>query len=462
MAVINQSGGGSDAFSRVSDDTSPALGGDLDCQGHSLAGVAALGGNSGPIVFQDDLDCSSKSLVSTGGADITINPDGTGRVVLGGEQGGTILLQLDLNCNGHPIADNGNPLIQANGGGVNINNGAITTDGSSTISLGGGQNLDTSAGTVNSFVLPTSDGSNGQALTTNGSGTLSFTDVSGTPGPTLHWTGDWNSDTTYAEFDAVTIDGSSYYLYVSSSHDDMPASNLDKWALLSSKGDPGPQGDQGEKGDQGDKGDTGDPGGPPGDKGDQGDPGADGQDGAPGPTVNWLGTWDNETTYHQWDAVSVDGSSYLMTDGTDNTNENPPDHTGHWALIARKGDDGAEGPPGADGDTLPQDLDTASSPQFYNLRAHSITLDDETSIQASDDTNISIVTGQQIYLKADSDTFTKTRLLVGSIEAGDLTGTPTGSLKVMGTIVFADIPTSNPSIAGAVWSDSGTLKISAG
>ena len=39
---------------------------------------------------------------------------------------------------------------------------------------------------------------------------------------------------------------------------------------------------------------------------------------------------------------------------------------------------------------------------------------------------------------------------------------PSGKLEVNGTVVFSGLPTTDPEIAGALWNDSGTLKVSAG
>lgn len=43
-----------------------------------------------------------------------------------------------------------------------------------------------------------------------------------------------------------------------------------------------------------------------------------------------------------------------------------------------------------------------------------------------------------------------------------LDGATAGRVNITGTIVNANIPTSDPSIAGALWSDGGIVKVSAG
>jgi hypothetical protein len=41
-------------------------------------------------------------------------------------------------------------------------------------------------------------------------------------------------------------------------------------------------------------------------------------------------------------------------------------------------------------------------------------------------------------------------------------GTTRVTVKAGGAIIFSGIPTSNPNVAGQLWNDGGTLKISAG
>lgn len=50
---------------------------------------------------------------------------------------------------------------------------------------------------------------------------------------------------------------------------------------------------------------------------------------------------------------------------------------------------------------------------------------------------------------------------------GDVTGDVTGAvaattLSASGTVVFSDLPTSDPGVAGQLWSDSGVVTVSAG
>lgn len=95
----------------------------------------------------------------------------------------------------------------------------------------------------------------------------------------------------------------------------------------------GPQGPEGPQGIQGIQGEDGP-------QGIQGIQGEQGPQGAPGPTLNWLGDYDNVADYVEYDAVSYDGSSYMCID--DSTGNLPTD-TDYWVLIAEKGDQGAPG-----------------------------------------------------------------------------------------------------------------------
>jgi hypothetical protein len=40
--------------------------------------------------------------------------------------------------------------------------------------------------------------------------------------------------------------------------------------------------------------------------------------------------------------------------------------------------------------------------------------------------------------------------------------TSVNSLAVSGTVIFSGLPTSNPNVAGALWSNSGVVTVSAG
>ena len=149
--VTSATGGISDVVS----DTTPRLGGDLDVNGNAI--VSASNGN------------------------ISITPNGSGKVILDGlshptsdgsagqflktDGGGNLAfatVNTDLSGDSTPqlggnLDVNGNSIVSASNGNI-----AITPNGSGKVILDG-------------LSHPTSDGSNGQVLTTDGAGNLSFT-----------------------------------------------------------------------------------------------------------------------------------------------------------------------------------------------------------------------------------------------------------------------------------------------
>jgi hypothetical protein len=130
----------------VVDDTSPQLGGNLDVNGFDIvstsdANIDIVPNGTGDVTLQADT-----VQVGDSNADATITTNGTGNLTLNtnsGTDSGTITI-VD--------AANGNITITPNG------SGNIVLDG---------------------LTFPNADGSADQVLKTNGSGTLSFTDVSG-------------------------------------------------------------------------------------------------------------------------------------------------------------------------------------------------------------------------------------------------------------------------------------------
>lgn len=122
--VLTTNGSGTVAFASASggiaavvDDTTPQLGGNLDVNGNYI--------------------------VTTSNADLQVGPNGTGKfVVRGGTNSAKIVLNCEVNTHGVTIASPPH-----------------------------------SAGATYELELPDADGSNGQALVTNGSGKLSFSDA---------------------------------------------------------------------------------------------------------------------------------------------------------------------------------------------------------------------------------------------------------------------------------------------
>ena len=186
-------------ISNVVQDTTPQLGGDLDVNGNAI--------------------------VSTSNANIAITPNGSGKVVLDGNvsiESGLIDLKnagavskIKFYCessNAHAQTLEGAPhslsasntlVLPAAGSNLisdtatqTLTNKTLTSPDINTPDIDGGTidgtvigGSSAAAGTfsalvANSLTYPTSDGSNGQAIITNGNGTLSFGDVSGGGGIT--------------------------------------------------------------------------------------------------------------------------------------------------------------------------------------------------------------------------------------------------------------------------------------
>ena len=149
--VTSATGGISDVVS----DTTPQLGGDLDVNGNAI--VSASNGNisitpngSGKVI----LDGLSHPT-SDGSAGQFLKTDGSGNLAFA-------TVTTDLSGDSTPqlggnLDVNGNSIVSASNGNI-----AITPNGSGKVILDG-------------LSHPTSDGSNGQVLTTDGAGNLSFT-----------------------------------------------------------------------------------------------------------------------------------------------------------------------------------------------------------------------------------------------------------------------------------------------
>lgn len=147
----------------------------------------------------------------------------------------------------------------------------------------------------------------------------------------------------YVPGNKVAYNGSSY-ANISPCQGVAPT-NTGYWLLIAAKGekgDPGPQGPQGLQGPQGEPGPQG-PQGPQGEKGEKGDRGEKGEKGEKGDPgergVNWRGAYAPDTTYYQYDGVSFNGSSYILT--AEESQGNAPTNTLYWDLLAAKGADGA-------------------------------------------------------------------------------------------------------------------------
>lgn len=228
--------------------------------------------------------------------------------------------------------------------------------------------------------------------------------ATGAAGQSFTWRGAWSVSTSYAQRDAVQNDGSSYVCTTPNTgvEPGVAPNWTAYWDLMADAGDQGPQGYQGHQGTQGTtgaastvpgpqgpqgtqgepstvpgpqgyQGNQGDPGesivgpqGVPGDQGPQGEPstvsgpqgaeGPQGPQGTAGGSMSWTGEWIPAQAYEIDDAVSHQGSSYICVQAHTAIQETEPG-TGaewetYWGTLSEKGDQGPEGVPGQDGQSI--------------------------------------------------------------------------------------------------------------
>ena len=172
--------------SNVVEDTSPQLGGNLDVNGNSI--------------------------VSTSNGNISITPNGSGKVIIDGLSHPT----ADGSANQVLKTDGSGNLsftTMASGGLGNVSEdttpqlgGDLDVDGNAIVSTSNGNIAITPNGSgkvvIDGISHPTADGTNGQALVTNGSGVLSFSTISGGGGGGA--TGGGSDEIFYENDQAVT------------------------------------------------------------------------------------------------------------------------------------------------------------------------------------------------------------------------------------------------------------------
>ena len=183
----------------------------------AFASVGSLSGSGIANVVDDsspqlggNLDVNGNDIVSTSNANIDIIPHGTGDVNLGAD---TVMVG----------DNNANATITTQGtGDLTLNTNSGTNSGTVTIADGANANISITPNGSGKVVIdgishPIADGSNGQALVTNGSGVLSFSTISGGGGGGGA-TGGGSDEVFYENDQAVTTNYS-----ITASHNAMSA-----------------------------------------------------------------------------------------------------------------------------------------------------------------------------------------------------------------------------------------------
>jgi Chaperone of endosialidase len=189
---------------------------------------------------------------------------------------------------------------------------------------------------------------NGWALLVEGgaTGDIGPTGPTGDTGPTgmtgpipFNYIGSWDITHQYLPNDAVTFNGSTYYLpaifYVFWILGSIPDSG-NGWVLLAEGGATGPTGPTGPIGDTG----------PTGVAGPTGSQGLIGTTGPTGPTpFNYIGVWDPTYTYSSNDAVTYNGSIYFLSPITYSfwSIGGEPDLGFGWNILSGRGETGPAG-----------------------------------------------------------------------------------------------------------------------
>ena len=165
----------------------------------------------------------------------------------------------------------------------------------------------------------------------------------------------WSGSNTYAPYDTITYNGSSYVaLAVPTNQSLTPDSDSANWALFVPGGAAGAMGPTGAAGPLGPQG----PAGPVGPMGTQGSTGAAGPIGLTGPAgpqgpagqgYRFRQTWNASTTYAAYDTVTYNGSSYVAIVASVNGSMTPDKDLTDWALFVPGGAVGATGSAGPAG-----------------------------------------------------------------------------------------------------------------
>lgn len=173
-------------------------------------------------------------------------------------------------------------------------------------------------------------GVEGPAGPTGATGATGAQGIQGATGARgLTWRGTWQIGTAYVLGDAVLFNGSGYYATAAPVLNALPDAG-GAWSLLVSKGDQGPTGPTGATGAAGAQGPQGDTG----------------VAGAAGPAgITWRGAYAGNVVYGVRDAVSYNGSAYVVFNGPTPVGTVPTNAT-YWNVLAAAGAAGATGSAG--------------------------------------------------------------------------------------------------------------------
>ena len=184
-------GSGGGGISNVVEDTTPQLGGNLDLNSNNITGTGNIDITgtldvNGTSTFRSNVNLLDNDELRLGDDnDITIYHNGTVSAIA---------------ATNSLVIDTGNFLLLDNDGGVNIRSGSgnesvanFNTNGSVELYYDNSKKFETTnvgvvitgSLTAGGLTYPTSNGTNGQVLTSNGSGGVTWTTVSGGGGATL-------------------------------------------------------------------------------------------------------------------------------------------------------------------------------------------------------------------------------------------------------------------------------------
>lgn len=189
------------SINNVVEDTTPQLGGTLDAQSNNITNLGTINGHTipggtGTIALTSDIPADTNTTYSisaettTGGANLRLTDSsaviddvkiaqGT-NITVTRTDANTITIASTVTSGISNVVEDTTPQL---GGALDVNGNAIVSSSNQDINLNpdgtGKVNIN------NTYTLPNTDGTNGQVLTTNGTGTLSFTTVSSGGGATV-------------------------------------------------------------------------------------------------------------------------------------------------------------------------------------------------------------------------------------------------------------------------------------